>query len=439
MVASKTLRVAQANLRRGRETQLSLLNDQSLQSCDLLLISEPYVFLMDGAICSHTHIHWTPLWPSRRHQPSGRMKPYRSMIWVNKMTFPHRQIEVPSPDITAVLIFTPSPTLIVSVYVPPEGGPNGIRSLTQVLEAIRQIYRRVQRDHMDQVDILIAGDFNRHDQLWGGDQVATHIRQGEAEPILLLMADWNLSSLLPRGTITFEEGRWRSTIDLVLASRGLGKRVTRCGIHPVEHGSDHRAIVTTFLSDAQTPTSPGPARSLFREAPWADINRELNDLQTEVPDITTREELNSTVERLTNRVSQTVRLLVPTARPSPYSKRWWTPELSALRDTYTRARNRCTQSRRYGVTLVELEDTASDLRKQYHRAIRDAKRCHWQEFLNNADNIWKAARYLEPGERSTGIIPTLRSTNQTFNNDQEKAHALLQAFFPPLPNTLDGP
>ncbi|KAJ5215604.1 reverse transcriptase [Penicillium cinerascens] len=439
MVASRTLRVAQANLRRGPETQLSLLNDQSLRSCDLLLISEPYVFLMNGAICSHAHTHWTPLWPSQRHQSSGRMRPYRSMIWVNKMTFPHRQIDVSSPDITAVLIFTPSPILIVSVYVPPEGGPNGVRSLTQVLEIIRYTYQRVRCDHTDNVDILIAGDFNRHDQLWGGDQVATHIRQGEAEPILLLMADWDLTSLLPRGTITFEEGPWRSTIDLVLASRGLGRRMTECGIHPVEHGSDHRAIITTFLSDAQKPTVSGPGRPLFREAPWADINRELKDLETEVPDITTRAELNSTVDHLTNRVSQAVRLLVPIARPSPYSKRWWTPELTVLRDTYTRARNRCTQSQRYGVTVAELEDTVSDLRRQYHRAIRDAKRHHWREFLNNSDNIWKAARYLEPGERSIGAIPTLRSNNQTFDNDQEKAYALLQAFFPPLPNILDEP
>lgn len=200
MVASRTLSVAQTNLGRGQDTQLSLLNDQSLRSCDLVLISEPHVFLTNGAICSHTHTHWTPLWPSQRHQPSGRMRPCRSMIWMNKITFPHRQIDVPSPDIAAVLIFTPSPTLSVSVYVPPEGGPNGVRLLTQVLEIIRHAYRRVQRDHTDQVDILIAGDFNLHDQLWGGDQVAMHIHQREAEPIILLMADWDLTSLLPLGT-----------------------------------------------------------------------------------------------------------------------------------------------------------------------------------------------------------------------------------------------
>jgi hypothetical protein len=36
-----------------------------------------------------------------------------------------------------------------------------------------------------------------------------------------------------------------------------------------------------------------------------------------------------------------------------------------------------------------------------------------------------------------GIVPTLRSGDQTINDDQGKAHALLETFFPPLPNIQD--
>jgi hypothetical protein len=335
-----------------------------------------------------------------------------------------------------VLLFTPSPTLAISVYIPPERGLDGTWTLTQGLEAIRHAHQRVRREYGDKIGILIVGDFNRHDQLWGGNRVATRRRQGEAEPIVLLMADWGLTSLLPRGIFTREEGPHRSTIDLVLASTELSGRVTRCRVHPVEHGSDHRAIETTFQSEAR-PTLPPTTRFSFREAPWVDINRELKDLETEIIDITDRSELDETAGRLTSRISLAIRQLVPVARPSPYSKRWWTPELTALRDTYTWARNRCTRAQRYGVDLAALEDTASYLRGQYHRAIRDTKRRHWREFLDNTDNIWKAARYLQPGDRSMGIVPTLRSGNRTINDDQGKAHALLETFFPPLPNIQD--
>jgi hypothetical protein len=360
------------------------------------------------------------------------------MIWVNKKTSPHRQIDIASADIAAVLLFTPSPTLAISVYIPPGRGCEGTRALTQGLDAIREAHQRVQCEYGDNIDILIVGDFNRHDQLWGGNQVATRNRQGEAEPIVLLMADWGLTSLLPRGIFTREEGPYQSTIDLVLASTDLSRRVTRCRIHPVEHGSDHRAIETNFQSEAQ-PTLPPTTRFSFREAPWADINRELRDLETEIIDITDRSELDATAGRLTGRISSAIRKLVPVARPSSYGKRWGTPELTALRDTYTSARNRCTQARRYGADFAALEDTALYSRRQYHRAIRDTKRRHWRGFLDNTDNIWKAARYLQPEDQSMGIVPTLRSGDQTINDDQGKAHILLETFFPPLPNIQDEP
>ena len=438
MVVSRSLRVLQANLRKSPEIQLSLLNDRSLQHCDLLMISEPYLFLMNGTICSHTHANWAPLWPSQRHPPLGRVRPHRSMVWVNQKTFPHRQIDIASADIAAVLLFTPSPILAISVYIAPGTGREGTRALNEGLHVIQEARQRVQCEYGDNFDTLVVGDFNRHDQLWGGDQVAMRNRQGEAEPIVLLMADWGLNSLLPRGTVTREEGSYRSTIDLVLASTGLSRRVTRCHIHPVEHGSDHRAIETTF--QCEVPPAPPPiTRFSFRDAPWADIRRELRDLKSEIIDVTDCSELDRMAGRLTGRIGAAIHHLVPVARPSRYGKRWWTRELTALRDTYTWTRNQCTQARRYGSDCGALEDHALYLRRQYHRAIRDAKRLHWREFLANTDNVWKAARYLQPRDQSMGQVPTLRSGEQTVNDDQGKAHVLLETFFPPLPQIQDEP
>ncbi|KAJ5556699.1 hypothetical protein N7494_000614 [Penicillium frequentans] len=143
--------------------------------------------------------------------------------------------------------------------------------------------------------------------------------------------------------------------------------------------------------------------------------------------------------RLTGRIGAAIHHLVPVARPSRYGKRWWTRELTALRDTYTWTRNQCTQARRYGSDCGALEDHALYLRRQNHRAIRDAKRLHWREFLANIDNVWKAARYLQPRDQTMGQVPTLRSGEQTVNDDQGKAHVLLETFFPPLPQIQDEP
>jgi len=98
--------------------------------------------------------------------------------------------------------------------------------------------------------VILAGDFNRHDQLWGGDDVSAE-RQGEADPIIDLMGDYSLCSLLPRGTKTRKRGRSETTIDLILASEELALTMLKCVIHETGHGSDHSAIETTF--DIATP------------------------------------------------------------------------------------------------------------------------------------------------------------------------------------------
>lgn len=142
--------------------------------------------------------------------------------------------------------------------------------------------------------------------------MATRSRQGKAEPIML-MADWDLTSLLPRGIFTREEGSYRATIDLVLASTDLSRRAIRCCIQPVKHGSGHRAIETTFQSEARPTLPQTTSRNCIR------------DLETEIIDITDRSELDATAGRLTSRISAAIRQLVPFARPSSYGKRWWTP------------------------------------------------------------------------------------------------------------------
>lgn len=112
--------------------------------------------------------------------------------------------------------------------------------------------------------MLITGDFNRHDQLWGGDEISPR-RQGKATLIIDIMSDHSLSSLLPRGTITWQNRRHKSTVDLVLANEGLSSSVVACKTYLVEHGSDHQAIETIF--DVTVPEHTAEPRLLFKNAP----------------------------------------------------------------------------------------------------------------------------------------------------------------------------
>ena len=99
-----------------------------------------------------------------------------------------------------------------------------------------------------QLDIILMGDLNRHDYLWGGDEV-TESRQGEAEPIIDLISDFHLQSLLPRGIPTWQRGDFESTIDLVLASSNISEVQRKCEIYPIKYSSDYRAITAEFDID----------------------------------------------------------------------------------------------------------------------------------------------------------------------------------------------
>jgi hypothetical protein len=210
---------------------------------------------------------------------------------------------------------------------------------------------------------VVAGDFNRYDQLWGGDEVSSR-RQGEADPIIDFMNRWRLESLLPRGTKTWQNATHATTIDLMLASQELASDVLKCKIHDTEHGSDHRAIETSF--DVDVPEHTTQPRLLFKNAPWNAIReRVAHALQGRPPD----GDVQRQTDRLMRVVVDAVSSLTPKAKPTPYAKRWWTRDLTKLRQVYTYWRNRARTQRRGGEALPALEQQARAAAKEYHDAI----------------------------------------------------------------------
>lgn len=220
----------------------------------------------------------------------------------------------------------------------------------------------------------------------------------------------------------------------MLASRELASSVVKCKIHATEHGSDHCAIETTF--DVDVPEHAIQPRLLLKNAPW-------NAIRERVAHALERRPASGGVQmqndRLMHAVSEAVYALTPKAKPCPYAKRWWTKDLTKLRQIYTYWRNRARARRRGGTAELGLEEQAQAAAKEYHDAIRKQQKLHWDDFLAEDTNIWKATRYLKPDQGSgwSRIPPLQEADGSLTKNTAEQADQLLAAFFPPLPDDIE--
>lgn len=157
---NRTLRVVQLNVRKQDIVYESLINDEGTQDATVLAIQEPQARRIKGRVLTipMSHYKWTKMILSIWRE--GRWA-IRSMLWINGEV-EAEQIQVDSPDITAATIRLPDRVILVmSVYIP------GIetRVLEEVCRNIRKAVARARQNAGTVVEVVIAGDFNRYDQL----------------------------------------------------------------------------------------------------------------------------------------------------------------------------------------------------------------------------------------------------------------------------------
>lgn len=195
-------KILQANLRKSIDISQSLLNDDALQSYSVLLTTEPLAKL-NGSVpftVPLTHTYWQPFFPLSKYTPQEhpRSPVFRAMIWVNKAYTSIQQVEIVHRDICAViLILRDRKIFFASIYVPCSRGSrtkDDLR-LKKRLDLLQQAFL-LQKQQDSNLELVITGDFNRWDLLWGGNSLASHTRQGEGQLLIDLMSDLDLQLLL---------------------------------------------------------------------------------------------------------------------------------------------------------------------------------------------------------------------------------------------------
>ncbi|KAJ5675489.1 reverse transcriptase [Penicillium macrosclerotiorum] len=122
--------------------------------------------------------------------------------------------------------------------------------------------------------------------------------------------------------------------------------------------------------------------------------------------------LDRVVESLTTATAQAVDRFTPNTRPTPYSKRWFTPGLKVQQVEVNQLRRRwqarCAELERDHPNTAAVFQAMQKKRRAWTRTIEKATASHWRQFLDEAGEgkLWKAATYMKPRE-TWGCIPAL--------------------------------
>jgi hypothetical protein len=112
------------------------------------------------------------------------------------------------------------------------------------------------------------------------------------------------------------------------------------------------------------------------------------------------DQLDQTVNSPIKGTMMAVNRFTPLARPFPYSKRWFTPDLKMQQREVNKARRKwqggCATRGKEDVTTMNFFVEMRTRRREWTRAIQRTKAIHWNEFLDKASSrtVWKATPYL---------------------------------------------
>lgn len=434
------LRILQLNMMKSGPRMEALINDHQSQNLDVLLIQEPSISTYQ------THVNHSA-WRLYRPTVETDADRFRSLIYVNKRvsTSSHRQIHCDHPDLTAIKIWTAdSQILLFSVYLPPiplftADEASAELALTAIANTITS---NLQEDRRS-TSVILSGDFNRHHPTWGGNHIPPQFIEDASELIDFFQAH-NLRGCLPRGTATFwplnDPGK-HTTIDQTVTNRP--DLLVRCHLYHENYGSDHRATVSEW--SLRTPRQPtGKARKAYDRADWHKIADEVLRQMGPWKELKTRPALDEAVERLTDATAIAVDKYTPNLRPTPYSKRWFTPDLKIQQTEVNQLRRKwqesCAELGRSHTRSMILFQEMQQKRRAWTRTIEKVKASHWKQFLDEAGEgkLWKAATYMKPRE-TWGCIPALHVGTNVLSEKEEKAQAFLDAFFPRMDEPRGDP
>ncbi|OQE08718.1 hypothetical protein PENFLA_c128G08495 [Penicillium flavigenum] len=283
---------------------------------------------------------------------------------------------------------------------------------------------------------MIAGDFNLHHPAWGGIEAAQDLG---ADRLIELCDETDLDLWLEPGTVTRDQNREQTTIDLFFGTPGLTERLVVCELALDCHAdSDHLPVRTLIDINASTTPAEAQKRRLWKAMDAEKFDIFVADNLPTPPQLTTPRQIDDVVNHLIEIVQRGVQESTPWAKPSPHANPSWTKECGEA------VKHSRRMFRKYIASHNEEDwQTYKLARNQKGKVIKAALRRGFRSFIEEAvdqgpQGLWRVAKWARNrGQQQGGTMPALKTTEGgSAETDAAKVDILRKVFFP-LPPEAD--
>ena len=294
-------------------------------------------------------------------------------------------------------------------------------------------------------NVLIMGDFNAHNVLWGSEKTD---KNGE---VIEHFLNKNSLIILNNGERTRLDPRTGKTscLDLSITSPSLACKST-WGVMRSTFGSDHFPISLQVSLEKsislQCLSKKGPHRGnagmpngnvvekpfSFKNINWSNFAKKCEEVLN--GQITLK---NTNVKEMYTQFMEYLKEVIKEAVPQKSKKKqnpvpWWTKECSAKIKERNKASNKLSKGRM--ITLENIDDYCNK-KTMAQRVLRQAEQKYWQAFCTKLDRympeskIWTCIKRLNgvPGARSN-FFSSLTENDQEITREDEKVHVFVHYF-----------
>ena len=432
------LSMLQYNARRSRCTMATFTRDPLVQEYDIVAVQEPGKNPFNSTTHNPSGGAFVLIYPEL---PAGEVA--RVCFFVNKR-IPQGDVcyNFSTRDLCTMTIkqSTSEGTqelAIHNVYNEPVTAP------PPVFPYLRELLgeRTLDNPPTTNVSHIILGDMNIHHPQWGGNHILPDLR---ADFLLDLIDEFQLTQQLKPGTITWQQGDMRSTVDLVFTSENLDGRVTRCGVcHDLDHDSDHFPIETVL--DIAIQADPAKPRCNWETLKPETFKDTLVPALPALNPLLSERSIDLFTLHLTAAIQTAIKQSTSSKAINPqYSRAGFNEACSqAVKDTRRLRRKASEMVRRHGgrdhpyvvEALRELKDSRNAKGKLIKRTLRDTHRNRINEAAGDPAKTWKLVKWAKNrGTPYKPYTPSLTRPDGTVATEpQEKAQLLEASFFPTPP------